>query len=244
MDGAVAGSPVFVEKGADPRVLVIAFTGFKGGLMMPAFDFFDTTKLTRYSRVLLRDTARTCYLGGVPPKLPDFGALLGFLRNAVAELAPEKLLCLGASSGAFGALLLGHALKADYVHAFSPFTYVGRAQAQELADADGMDRHGDAISRIEALPDNVKPLFDLQAVLARRNGKTRFYIHVCKNSPWDIKRAKRLEQTPGATIIAYPCASHGVAVALARAGLLEDLLKIENQDRIEDLIRERNASGA
>ena len=98
-----AASPVLVEKGEDPSVLVVAFTGFKGGLTMPTFDFLALTRLTRYSRILLIDASRTCYIGGVPPLLPDFSSLRTFLRENVARLAPQKLICIGASSGAFAA---------------------------------------------------------------------------------------------------------------------------------------------
>ena len=221
--------PVLVEKGEDPSVLVVVFTGFKGGLTMPTFDFLALTKLTRYSRILLFDTEHTCYLGGIPPQLPSYAALQGFLRENIARLAPKHLICVGASSGAYGALLFGHALGADYVHAFSPFTYLDRATAQASGDDEGLTAYADTIDRISALPADVQPLVDLKPVLMRDNRKTRYYVHVCRNSASDMLRAKRLIKCPGVLLLGYPCTGHGVASTLARNHLLGDLLKLENQ---------------
>lgn len=235
---AAAASPVLIEKGEDPRVLVIAFTGFQGGLTMPTFDFLALTKLTKYSRILLRDESRTCYLGGIPPLLADHAALLAHLRGHIARLAPRKLICIGASSGAFASLLLGHELEADYVHAFSPYTYLDRANVLKHRDEDSLARQADTIERIEALGAAVRPLLDLQPILARHNGKTRYFLHACRNSAWDMMRAKRLKSCPGVMVAGYPCAGHGVASTLARNGLLGDLLKLENQARMGRAIRE------
>ena len=233
-----AASPILIEQGEDASVLVIAFTGFQGGLTMPTFDFLALTKLTRYSRILLLDTSRTCYLGGIPPLLEDYGALLAHLRQKISELEPRRILCVGASSGAFGALLLGHELGADYVHAFSPYTYLDRASVERYQDPDGAGNQAEAFTRIHGLPADLRRLFDLQTVLARHNGKTRYFIHACRNSRWDMLRAKHLKACPGVMVIGFPCAGHGVASTLARNGLLGGLLKLENQAQMGRRIRE------
>lgn len=223
---------VLVEKGADPAVLVIAFTGFKGGLTMPTFDFMALTKLTRYSRILLMDASRTCYMGGVPPDLGSYSSLREALKGHIVSLAPEKMIFIGASSGAYAALLMGHELGADYVHAFSPYTYLDRANVMKHNDQDSLKHQADTITRIEALPADVRPLLDLQPILAKHNGKTRYYLHVCRDSTWDMMRAKRLIKCPGVLLLGYPCTGHGVASTLARNNLLGDLLKLENQTHL------------
>lgn len=243
-----APAPILVEAGADPEVLVIACTGFKGGLMMPTLDFLALTKLTGYSRILLLDTSQTCYLGGLPPLFADYAALLAHLRACIDRLAPRKIICIGASSGGFAALLFGHELVADYVHAFSPYTYLDHASVARYGDPDAAGARAAAYTRIHALPADVRRLFDLQQVLAQDNGRTRYFIHACRNSRWDMLRAKHVERCPGAVVVGYPCQSHGVAATLARAGLLDELLKLENQDQMARRIlaavarlRERNA---
>ena len=240
-EGTQAPVPILVEKGQDPRVLVIAFTGFKGGMTMSAFDFLAVTKLSHYSRILTLDTSRTCYLGGVPPLLKDYQALREFLRENISKLAPEKIICVGASSGAFATLLLGHELKVDYVHAFSPFTYVDRKNVDKYQDPDGYGRQAEAFARIQALPQEMHAYFDLRTVLMQHNGNTRYYLHVCRNSPWDMLRSKHLKDCPGVLIIGYPCDHHGVAATLARNNLLTDLLLLENQEHVGRTLKEKIA---
>jgi hypothetical protein len=230
---------VLVEKGEDPSVLVVAFTGFKGGLTMPTFDFLALTKLTRYSRILLLDISRTCYMGGVPPELPDYAALREALRAHIAQLAPQKTIFIGASSGAYAALLLGHELAADYVHAFSPYTYLDRGNVLKHDDQDSLANQADTIARIEALPADVRPLLDLAPILTKHNSKSRYYLHVCRDSSYDMMRAKRLIKCQGVLLIGYPCAGHGVAATLARNNLLGDLLKLENQEHLARKLKER-----
>jgi hypothetical protein len=227
---------------------VIAFTGVHGGLMMPAFDFFKLTQVSRYSRILLLDTTRTCYMGGLPPLYEGYSELLAGLRASIERLSPRQIVCIGASGGAFAALRFGHELKADYVHAFSPYSYVGRSNVEKFGDQDSVAKHPETIDRIDALPRALHPLFDLQPDLARHNGKSRYYLHVCRRSRWDVMRAKHLRRCPGVTIIGYPCGSHGVAATLAHAGLLGEVLKMENQDQLPrklgDAIARLHESGA
>ncbi|HEX4523689.1 MAG TPA: hypothetical protein VH704_09230, partial [Casimicrobiaceae bacterium] len=59
--------PLVIERGQDPSVLVVAFTGFTGKLSVPTFDFLRSTELLNYNRILLRDRSRTCYMNGIPP---------------------------------------------------------------------------------------------------------------------------------------------------------------------------------
>jgi hypothetical protein len=126
------------------------------------------------------------------------------------------------------------------VHAFSPYTYLGRKLALEHRDEDSLTRHDEALTRIEALPPEAHARFDLQPILARDNGKTRrYYLHVCANSRWDLMRARRLEKCPNVLVIGYPCEGHGVAATLARNDLLGELLKIENQPELGRKLRER-----
>ena len=49
----LTGAQFAVERGQDPSVLVVAFTGFAGKLSIPTFDFLRSSELLSYSRILL-----------------------------------------------------------------------------------------------------------------------------------------------------------------------------------------------
>jgi hypothetical protein len=213
-----------VERGADPSTLVIAFTGFGGRLSMPAFDFLGVTGLLRYSRVLLRDASRTLFLGGVPPIAPDFATMLATLRAAIAELAPRRTLAVGNSGGSHAAILCGHLLGVDTVHAFAPFTNLTPSHVRSVKLEGRLVRHNDVVDRIAALPEDVHRHFDLREVLATGNGRTRFHVHVCAEAPAEMRRALHIADRPGVVVHRYPCSDHGVVAWLARSERLAAVL--------------------
>ncbi len=225
----LTGSQFTVERGKDPSVLVVAFTGFGGKLSVPTFDFLRSTELLNYSRILLCDNSRTCYMNGIPPIAQDLGALAALLRQHIDELAPRCTMFIGSSGGSHAAILFGHLLGADYVHAFSPMTNLDPAYFRASEAREDVEELGEAVARMEHVPATAHPYFDLRQVLGQSNGRTLYNLHVCSQSARDLARAIRLDGLPGVTIHRHQCNHHRVVVWLARERLLLPLLKLQNQ---------------
>ena len=236
--------PFVIERGESPDLLVIGFAGFGGWLSMHPFHFFALSSLVKYSRIMLRDPSKTCYLDGIPGVAEGYRALLELLRDAIDHLAPGKVMALGTSGGGTAALLFGHALKVDYVHAFSPFTYADDANLNRYQDREMLARHRRVVARLHALPAEVQVLLDVQKALAHHNGKTRYFVHYCEGRNFDVIRAKHIEKCPGVSLLAYPCDVHQVAESLARKRLLDVVLKLENQERLPQLVAEKRSRRA
>jgi hypothetical protein len=64
------------------------------------------------------------YHYGVDREHRDWPSLIDYLRGEIARLQPKKVLCVGTSSGGYAAIVAGHHLKADFVHAFGPQTNI------------------------------------------------------------------------------------------------------------------------
>ena len=223
-------SPQFsVQLGSDPTVLVVAFTGFNGNLSMSPFNFMRTAELLNYHRILLCDTSKTCYLNGIPPIAVGIEALIDLIRQHIARLAPKHTMFVGASGGSHAAILFGHLLGADLVHAFSPHTNVDPDYWRSSEPPEEVAAFADAMGRVEAVQESVRAYLDLRQVLQVSNGKTRYNLHVCAQSAVDVARAVRLEGLPGVVMHRHPCDHHRVAVWLARERRLLPLLKIENR---------------
>ncbi|HEY2862402.1 MAG TPA: hypothetical protein VGK37_02110 [Casimicrobiaceae bacterium] len=218
-----------VELGQDPSVLIVAFTGFTGQLSLPTFDFLATAELLNYNRILLCDKSRTCYLNGLAPIAEDVGALAALLEQHIEGLAPKYTIFIGSSGGSHAALLFGHLLRADFVHAFSPYTNLDPAYWRSPEMQKYVGRFGDTLERLDRLPGPARAYFDLREVLRNHNGKTAYNLHVCAQSESDMARTLLLDGLPGVTIHAHACNHHGVVVWLARLRQLTSLLKIENQ---------------
>lgn len=233
--------PFIIERGESPELLVIGFAGFGGWLSVHPFHFFALSSLVKYSRIMLRDPSKTCYLDGIPAVAEGYRALLNLLREAIDHLAPGKVMALGTSGGGTAALLFGHALKVDYVHAFAPFTYADDANLKRYQDREMLARHRRVVARLHSLPAEVQELLDVQKVLANHNGKTRYFVHYCEDRNLDVIRARHISNCPGVSLLAYPCEIHQVAESLARKRLLDVVLNLDNQERLPQLIAEMRA---
>ena len=205
-------SPLVIERGENPNVLVIAFSGFAGQLMMHPFEFFAVSATLKYSRILLRDTSNTCYLTGLPPLARSYEALIDLLSEAIADLAPKTTIVIGTSGGGTAALLIGYQLKADYVHAFSPFTYADKGNLERLQDEDLLARR-EVLLRLWALPEDNQKLLDVGKVLKISNGKTCYNVHVCGGNKWDLTRAQHVSKCPLLTVSISPAVRTGIASA-------------------------------
>ncbi len=235
--------PFVIERGISRDLLVIAFAGFGGWLAVNPFHFFSLSSLIKYSRVMLRDPSKTCYLAGIPGVAGGYRPLLELLRETIDYLAPRKVMALGTSGGASAALLFGHALKVDYVHAFAPYTYGDADNLTRYQDREMLSRHRRVIARMRAVSPEVQKLMDLGKVLANDNGTTRYFVHYCEGRSADVIRAKHIATCPGVTLFAHPGDVHEVAYVLARKRLLDVILNIKNQDRLPQLIAEGHGGG-
>ena len=233
-----ARGPVLVERGTNDSVLIIAFTGGVGKLMVPVFEFFEATKTLGCSRILLRDQYRGHYVRGIDEQRPDFDSLVGYLKEEIARLSPEKVFCIGTSGGGYAAILAGHQLCADYVHAYSPQTNHDRINS---GVSDGRSRLSRWIDTLYKL--NKPPLIDLSQVLKQSNRKTTYFIHYCRGSSKDRHHAAHLSGLPGVFLLGYPCDTHRIAIFFAKKGFLKNTLDITRQDKLVEMAKAHFAEG-
>ena len=220
-------SNIVVERGADPSRLIIAFTGFQGALNVPVFDFLGATGQTDASRILQRDPLNLLYLSGCWPDARGFSRLLERLRREISLLGPQHITCVGTSSGGYAAILFGHLLGADRVHAFAPTVYGSvwltllRGDWQQFRRRV-MPRH----LLVELLiPPRLWKYRDLPRTLQTWNGRTEYTVHVCARNENDMTRAEPLRGLPHVDIAAHPCSTHQVAKYLVRSGELAEVFR-------------------
>ena len=211
-------SNILVEPGTDRSRLLIAFTGFQGALTMPPFDFFAASGQLGSSRILLRDRTRMMYLGGCKPDAPGITQLLDRLKAEIDRLAPERITCVGTSSGGYAAMLYGHLLRVDRVHGFAPTPYASAWLTLFKGDFEQfMNRVSPMHLLMEVmLPPSKWKYCDLPRFLGKWNGKTKYTVHVCANHKHDMQRAELFREVPGVEIAAYECSTHRVARHLVR----------------------------
>jgi hypothetical protein len=226
-DLRVAREPALVERGENDAGLIIAFTGLDDRLFLRVYEFFDTTKSLGYSRILLRDKYRLWYQHGIDAQRPDFPALIAYLEKEIAALRPQKVMCVGTSSGGLVALAAGHALAADYVHAFAPQTFVDTSLA-----AIRKGRYKRSHLRLLFSRRAKAEALDIVPRLETSNGKTKYYLHYCAGFKRDAEHARRLAGLPGVVLLAYPCSAHAIGIFLAKRNFLKQTLDFANQEKL------------
>jgi hypothetical protein len=216
-DLKVANKAALAQRGKDPSVLIVAFTGSAKMLMMPVYEFFDLTKSLGYSRILLRDRFNKRYHRGIDRQRPDYSSFLEFLRREIKRLGAKKTIFVGTSAGGYAAIRVGHDLGADYVHAFGPQTGLNPVHLR--------------------LPDREPPM-DLSQFLNEPNAVTTYYVHYCHSHESDRLHAERVAGAPNVVTLGYPGKTHLITLLLARKGLLGQLLSMDNQDKVAALARQ------
>jgi len=217
--------------------LIVAFTGKAAKFnMIRPFDFFQLTEILHHSRILIREPWHYSYLKGVDKT--GLNGLVKRLEKSIKEIAPERIIFIGVSSGGFAALLLGFLLKADYVHAFSPFTYYDLGNAIRNRDyKNAMLRWPVVMFRLNIFtPRDARQYLDLKPKFMSYVGKTQFNIHACTHSS-DRTRAEHLRGCPQTRIYLYPGNTHNVTWGMLKSGCIKAMLKVENLDRTEEVYR-------
>jgi hypothetical protein len=237
-DLRVAREPALVERGRNEEGLIIAFTGLDDRLFLRVYEFFDTTKALGYSRILLRDKYRLWYQHGIDAKRPDFPSLIAYLQQEIAALQPRKVMCIGTSSAGHVAIAAGHLLRADYVHAFAPQTFLDTSFA-----AIRRSRYKRSHLKLRLSRRAQRELFDLAPLLRKPNGKTKYFLHCCADSRRDREQARRLSDAPGVILMAYPCAAHGIGIFLAKRDFLKQTLDFASQENLTEKARAHFGDG-
>ena len=224
--------PVLSERGSDESILVIAFSGNAQKLDVPVHEFFETTKTLGYNRILLRDPHRMYYHYGVDRARRDWPSLIAYLRREIDRQQPKKVLCVGTSVGAYAAIVAGHHLGADFVHAFSPPTKIG-FDRESMREA----RHRVSRWRMSKSTRVYREVLDLVPMLSRYNGKSRYFVHYGAGHEIDVRAVSRVAGLPGVTTLGYQCDAHAIAIYLAKRRFLGHVLVIDNQHRLAELAR-------
>jgi len=232
------------QQGSDPEVLLITFTGGYGvEAAAKQFEWLRVSSFYPYSSIFVRDPSKRMCAHGIGGNLDSFDKLLEALREIAQRLNATRIITIGSSAGSFAAILAAHLLKADYCHAFAPHPYCNLKRAILRMDKR-MVRQIWATGILSYFTQmGSRKYYDLGNELANTNGHTRYFLHVCRHSDVDYRRAQYLADRPNVNVIDYPCDQHVVPRYLARYKCLDKLFDINNQDRLLEMefIREARA---
>lgn len=200
-----------------PAPLALVFTGLADQASMPLFIFDRCLAALGVSVLYLRDKQRYGFLRGIRSLDASRDGTIERLREKIAEIAPTRLLAIGASFGGHAAVSYGAELGADAIVGFSAAI---NATPEFLA--------GDGRGRVFARKISVIPpdLLDVRNALA---GAARpIPVHLAYGSDhWqDVRQAEHLASVEG--VVLHPLEGlkgHGSILMLAGGGDLIPFLR-------------------
>jgi len=217
--------------------LIVSFSGLTGVFNEDRpFDFFMTTNVLGYNRIMVRDPDGSFYLKGIDAN--GFDHLVSRLRDDIESIKPQRTIFIGPSSGAYAAVLFGHLLGADYVHAFAPRGHFRPLKAFLQRDFKSLINRSPLMLKLPwNLPPEHRQYLDLKPLLqGGPKPQTKMVLHACAYCI-DARRVQYLADCPGITIFLYPCDCHNVARVLVKSGCLLELLLEKNLDQPEEVYR-------
>jgi acyl carrier protein len=143
---------------------------------------------------MFRSNGFNYYHGPIHPDWPDIQTSISKQRQIRDECTDaDELYCLGTSMGGYAAMLFGHYLKADIVHAFGAQTVID-LKAVRLADKDVPESHR-----------------DLAVLLEQWNGRTRYKMYYNEGYEPDRIAAESMAGIEGVELFPLP-GSEGIKV--------------------------------
>jgi pimeloyl-ACP methyl ester carboxylesterase len=206
----------------DSDVILIVFSGLLGRLgPVPVFEFFNSVSSFGVKKAFLRDLTQSWYHRGVVGIGPDIPAVTDYLAGLISETGARRTVLAGNSAGAFAALLFGHLLDVDEVHAFSPQTFIDPEMRAEHND----HRWQAYVDRLVASGGIDSRFSDLVPILSRDGVKTTFHFYYRAENELENLHARRLAEIPG--VVPHPVAAQGNKLIkwLRDTGDLNDILE-------------------
>ncbi|MDQ1078455.1 hypothetical protein QE401_000981 [Pseudoroseomonas cervicalis] len=191
--------------GEAAECLVIAISGVRAGTPITGFDFYNgLTRRRRTDTLFLRDQKRSWYNAE-----EGWDEVLRLIAATAAARPYRRIVVLGASMGAYGALLVGPLLP--------------RAMVVALAPPIGIDlaRLGRAVVRYKAWLDTNPPL---PRPRPSPRGRERSLCLFGDADVIDIDNARRFQRQGWKQLYMVPDGDHALAVTLQQRGRLDRFL--------------------
>ena len=214
--------PLTIDFTPDRPVLFIAFGGMAARAGRALFELSQVSAGLPINRLFLRDVNRLWYHGGLPGLGANIDGVARSLQKLVARQEPRRVVVFGNSGGGYAAMLFGHLLRADEVHAFAPQVFVSPLRRLLLRDVRRLTR-----SRMIALFFDCRAqrkYFDLTRVLSAGSGATTHHIHYPTGQRMDRFHAELLRGLKVVILHPYPVAHHGLMRTLRDNGRLRRIL--------------------
>jgi predicted esterase YcpF (UPF0227 family) len=203
--------------------LYIFFGGIQAGIVMPSFEFYNSSKIISENKIFVRDFDQCWYQKGLPGAGNDVPAIAAYLKLMINEVGAEKVFFVGNSMGGFAAILFVALIGLGEAIAFAPQTFVSRDLRLRHDDSRWLSQ----IDNMYNLPIIKEEYLDLRRLLLGLKNKPKLSIFVSTNDSLDEAHANHLQDVPNVRVFKFKEGGHGVVKLLRDLGKLPEILSGE-----------------
>ena len=216
--------PIAIDFDTKKNVLLLAFGGLARQLGLPMFEFNKITSgLKNINKIYLRDQYRQWYHRGLPDVGDNIESIATFLQQYTTHQSTHRVVVFGNSGGGYAAMLFGHILQVDEVHAFAPRTFIGpikRLIHNDLPFGSEMQIF------LRLFFHGQWKYFDLKKVfLASPKNKRNIHVHYSSGHKIDNLHASRMRSVAGVHLHPYQYERHDLVKHLKRNGKLSQIIE-------------------
>jgi hypothetical protein len=215
--------PVDLHLTSGSERLYIFFGGISTGIAMPPFEFYNSAKILKYSKIFIRDFEQSWYHAGLRGIGSDLHSTCDYLRSVIQGARPSRCVFVGNSMGGYAAILFHTLIGIGEAIAFAPQTFIS-----PLLRWRYRDRRWKAqilrTYRISLLRDRA---WDLKPLMMRADSALKVAIYVSTDDAMDYLHATHLKDVPGVRIFERSGGGHGVVKLLRNNGELPTIMSGE-----------------
>lgn len=204
------------------ETLVLSFTGAYGNLGGLFYNKYPliVDELNTH-KIFIMDPSNSWYNKGIHPFTKNMDENIKFIQKLILGKKYKKVICMGASMGAYLGLILGCCLEneIDEVLAFSPQIFMDDKNRKKVQDKRWS-------SLIEKFPKNIKEEYlDLKILFEKYNNKkTKFNIHYGKKEILDNAHIEHFVKQDNINIVEYNVDDHYITIMLHKQNKLNEII--------------------
>ena len=205
--------PLQAHRHPAPKGTIVVFASLAGGDDIDRLEFFGSLRDLPANRVFVVDFYQIWYQNGLIGLTADRRETIEFLTRYLDGFE-RPFTFLGSSSGAYAALLYGHALRADRILSFSAQTNITPKVWNRYGRFRADDMH---FVRDDPFND-LKPLFEATPLAGQA------HLYFGRRNVVDFRQNTRMEGLSNVTLMPQDLGQHNIARRLKNLGQLDTII--------------------
>lgn len=202
------------------RNLYIFFGGMAAGIVVPPFEFYNSSKIIDENKIFVRDFAQCWYHGGLPQISHDIGDTVVYFQHQIEQIKPDKVFFIGNSMGGYAAILFASLLGRGEAIAFSPQTFLSPYLRLKYRDF----RWQLQILNTYRVSLAKRKVWDLERLLSQSTKTRKISVFVSTDERLDMVHADHIKHISGVNVHTFSGGGHGVVKLLRDQGKLPAIM--------------------